>query len=44
MAGAQPWREKYGDGLSLSTGLRAAELILDGSAGRSQAVPAGAEA
>jgi glycerol-3-phosphate dehydrogenase subunit B len=44
LAGAQPWREKSGDGLSLSTGLRAAELILDGSAGRSQAVPAGAEA
>jgi glycerol-3-phosphate dehydrogenase subunit B len=28
LAGAQPWREKSGDGLSLSTGHRAAELIL----------------
>ena len=28
MAGAQPWREKSGDGLSLSSGHRAAALIL----------------
>jgi glycerol-3-phosphate dehydrogenase subunit B len=29
LAGAEPWREKSGDGLSLSTGFRAAGLILD---------------
>lgn len=28
LAGAEPWREKSGEGISLSTGLRAAELIL----------------
>jgi glycerol-3-phosphate dehydrogenase subunit B len=28
LAGAQPWREKSGDGISLTTGHRAAELIL----------------
>jgi len=28
LAGAEPWREKSGDGISLSTGHRAAELIL----------------
>jgi glycerol-3-phosphate dehydrogenase subunit B len=28
LAGAQPWREGSGDGLSLSTGHRAAELVL----------------
>lgn len=28
LAGAEPWREKSGDGLSLSTGYRAAELVL----------------
>jgi glycerol-3-phosphate dehydrogenase subunit B len=28
LAGAEPWREKSGDGLSLSTGYRAAELLL----------------
>jgi glycerol-3-phosphate dehydrogenase subunit B len=28
LAGAEPWREKSGDGLSLATGYRAAELIL----------------
>jgi glycerol-3-phosphate dehydrogenase subunit B len=28
LAGAQPWREKSGDGLSLASGHRAAELIL----------------
>lgn len=31
LAGAEPWREKSGDGLSLSTGYRAAELVLAGS-------------
>jgi glycerol-3-phosphate dehydrogenase subunit B len=44
LAGAEPWREKSGDGVSLSTGFRAAELILNGSAGRAGAVAAGAEA
>jgi glycerol-3-phosphate dehydrogenase subunit B len=29
LAGAQPWKEKSGDGISLATGYRAAELILD---------------
>jgi glycerol-3-phosphate dehydrogenase subunit B len=28
LAGAVPWKEKSGDGLSLATGFRAAELIL----------------
>ena len=28
LAGAEPWREKCGDGLSLATGHRAAELVL----------------
>ena len=28
LAGAQPWKEKSGDGISLATGYRAAELIL----------------
>jgi glycerol-3-phosphate dehydrogenase subunit B len=28
LAGAQPWREKSGDGISLSSGHRAADLIL----------------
>jgi glycerol-3-phosphate dehydrogenase subunit B len=31
LAGAEPWREKSGDGLSLSTGHRAAELVLAAS-------------
>jgi glycerol-3-phosphate dehydrogenase subunit B len=30
LAGAEPWREKCGDGLSLSSGHRAAELVLAG--------------
>ena len=30
LAGAAPWKEKSGDGLSLATGYRAAELILAG--------------
>lgn len=28
LAGAEPWREKSGEGISLATGLRAAELII----------------
>jgi glycerol-3-phosphate dehydrogenase subunit B len=36
LAGAQPWREGSGDGLSLSTGHRAAELVL--GAGRPAAI------
>jgi glycerol-3-phosphate dehydrogenase subunit B len=28
LAGAQPWKEKSGDGISIATGHRAAELIL----------------
>jgi glycerol-3-phosphate dehydrogenase subunit B len=31
LAGAQPWKEKSGDGLSLASGHRAAELILEES-------------
>jgi glycerol-3-phosphate dehydrogenase subunit B len=31
LAGAEPWREKSGDGISLATGHRAAELILSES-------------
>jgi glycerol-3-phosphate dehydrogenase subunit B len=27
LAGAEPWREKSGEGLSLATGYRAAELV-----------------
>ena len=30
--GAEPWREKSGDGISLATGHRAAELVLTGDA------------
>jgi glycerol-3-phosphate dehydrogenase subunit B len=40
LAGAEPWREKSGDGLSLSTGYRAAELVLAASTAASS--PAGA--
>ena len=29
LAGAQPWKEKSGDGISLASGFRAAELILE---------------
>ncbi|MGI8781132.1 MAG: glycerol-3-phosphate dehydrogenase subunit GlpB [Solirubrobacteraceae bacterium] len=32
LAGAEPWREKSGDGLSLATGHRAAELVLAAAA------------
>ena len=42
LAGAQPWREKSGDGISLATGHRAAELILGQRAARPE--PAKAEA
>jgi glycerol-3-phosphate dehydrogenase subunit B len=31
LAGAEPWREKSGDGISLATGHRAAELVLAGT-------------
>jgi glycerol-3-phosphate dehydrogenase subunit B len=31
LAGAEPWREKSGDGLSLSTGYRAAQLVREAS-------------
>jgi glycerol-3-phosphate dehydrogenase subunit B len=31
LAGAEPWREKSGDGISLATGHRAAELLLAGA-------------
>jgi glycerol-3-phosphate dehydrogenase subunit B len=31
LAGAEPWREKSGDGISLATGHRAAELVLVGT-------------
>jgi glycerol-3-phosphate dehydrogenase subunit B len=41
LAGAQPWREKSGDGISLTTGHRAAELIL-GAAVASEPAKAGA--
>jgi glycerol-3-phosphate dehydrogenase subunit B len=41
LAGAEPWREKSGDGLSVATGHRAAGLILEASsAGRGSAVAA----
>jgi glycerol-3-phosphate dehydrogenase subunit B len=30
LAGAEPWREKSGDGISVATGHRAAELVLGG--------------
>ena len=31
LAGAEPWREKSGDGISLATGHRAAELVMGGA-------------
>jgi glycerol-3-phosphate dehydrogenase subunit B len=37
LAGAEPWREKSGDGLSLATGHRAAELVLSASSAASGA-------
>ena len=39
LAGAEPWREKSGDGISLSTGHRAAELILGADRVASAATP-----
>ena len=36
LAGAEPWREKSGEGLSLATGYRAAELVRE-AAGRQKA-------
>jgi glycerol-3-phosphate dehydrogenase subunit B len=42
LAGAEPWREKSGDGISLATGHRAAELILAAIGARTE--PATAEA
>jgi glycerol-3-phosphate dehydrogenase subunit B len=41
LAGAEPWREKSGDGLSLATGHRAAEIILAASGARAGAAAAG---
>jgi glycerol-3-phosphate dehydrogenase subunit B len=43
LAGAEPWREKSGDGLSLSTGHRAAGLILQATSGRAAAAVAARE-
>jgi glycerol-3-phosphate dehydrogenase subunit B len=40
LAGAEPWKEKSGDGLSLATGHRAAELVL--AATSATAAPAAA--
>jgi glycerol-3-phosphate dehydrogenase subunit B len=40
LAGAEPWREKSGDGLSLATGYRAADLVL--AASTAAGSPAGA--
>jgi glycerol-3-phosphate dehydrogenase subunit B len=34
LAGAEPWREKSGDGISVATGHRAAGLILEASGTR----------
>jgi glycerol-3-phosphate dehydrogenase subunit B len=44
LAGAVPWKEKSGDGLSLATGFRAAELIIQGSDLGPRAAQAAAEA
>jgi glycerol-3-phosphate dehydrogenase subunit B len=44
LAGAVPWKEKSGDGLSLATGFRAAELILGAGSFERQEVRAAAEA
>jgi glycerol-3-phosphate dehydrogenase subunit B len=44
LAGAVPWKEKSGDGLSLATGFRAAELIIQGSDLGPRAAQATAEA
>jgi glycerol-3-phosphate dehydrogenase subunit B len=42
LAGAQPWKEKSGDGISLATGHRAAELILGAGVRSSEPARAGA--
>lgn len=44
LAGAVPWKEKSGDGLSLATGFRAAELILAETRVGRASVSTGAEA
>jgi glycerol-3-phosphate dehydrogenase subunit B len=44
LAGAAPWKEKSGDGISLATGHRAAELILEATGDRAATPAAGAEA
>ena len=43
LAGAEPWREKSGDGVSLATGHRAAELVL-GARGAATDTPSAAAA
>jgi glycerol-3-phosphate dehydrogenase subunit B len=40
LAGAAPWKEKSGDGISLASGHRAAELILESIGVRSEPTPA----
>ena len=40
LAGAEPWREKSGDGISLATGYAAADAILDESGAWSRQVAA----
>ena len=40
LAGAEPWREKSGDGLSLATGHRAAELVLEATTAAASAAGA----
>jgi len=44
LAGAEPWREKSGDGISLATGYRAAELIRPAPPAAAGPVHTGAEA
>jgi len=39
LAGAEPWREKSGDGISLATGFRAAELIAAAGRAVAEAAP-----
>jgi glycerol-3-phosphate dehydrogenase subunit B len=40
LAGAEPWREKSGDGISLATGHRAAGLIIESSGSRASSAVA----
>jgi glycerol-3-phosphate dehydrogenase subunit B len=42
LGGAEPWREKSGDGVSLTTGFRAAELILEEAGTGTRRAPAAA--